>query len=349
LTAPANDSAQKIAVTGAHDLVAGALLRLLAEREFPVESILALSDVVDGELEAPYWNDAPLGLELALEADLSGIDLLFLCPPCADAEALLERAVDAGARVIDMIGLERMEDESLLITPDLEPLPGANAVALPDGWRRVLRCPDPLALILATALLPLVRRAGLGSLRVQCLLPASILGEPGVRELAGQAENLFNQRDLPEALYGRQIAFNLLAGEAGPGTPMAPVQRDLTALLGDFDAPSDLRAIWVPVFFGAAATVWLETSEILAVEVVRDLLRTAPGLVLSDPSADDGPFPTPVEHALDSDAVHVALLGVDGASRRGHVLWVVADDVRRGRALNAVRIAECLLTLPLAH
>ena len=157
--------------------------------------------------------------------------------------------------------------------------------------------------------------------------------------------DLFNQRDMPQALYGRQIAFNLLSGDAGPATAglLAATARDLGALLGDHAAPTDLQVTWVPVFFGSAATLWVETSEKLDQTRLRELLRVAPGLILTDPAGADGTTPTPVEHALDSDAVHVALLGEDGASPRGQVLWLVADDVRRGRALNAVRVAECLM------
>ncbi|MDE3011283.1 MAG: hypothetical protein KGI67_10385 [Pseudomonadota bacterium] len=350
MTAPDRGARKRVAVTGAHDLVAASLLRVLEERDFPVEDLRALTDAaVDGdEVDAPQWRGEAVLLESAADADLSGLDLLFLCPPCRDAESLLERAVDAGAQVIDLIGVDRGLDELLLATPDLDLPDGARARSEPDPEARVHRNPDPLALIVAMAILPLARAGGLSSLRAQLLLPASTLGEPGVRELAGQAENLFNQRELPQAVYGRQIAFNLLSGSAAPAEPLPAAGRDLAALLGDFDAPSDLRATWVSVFFGCAATLWVETSELLPTEQVRELLRTAPGLFLSDAAGDDGVCPNPVEHALDSDAVHVTLLGVDHASRRGHVLWVVADDIRRGRALNAVRIAECLLSAEVA-
>ena len=343
MTAAHDAGRLRVAVTGAHDLVAAALLRLLEERLFPVEDLRGLSDAAVDEVEPPQWRGEALVLEAAADADLSGVDLLFLCPPCHDPESMIERAVDCGARVIDLIGVARGAEEGLLSTPDLALPEGARASAEPDPELRVQRCPDPLALIVATAILPLVRAGGLSALRAQVFLPASTLGEPGVRELAGQAENLFNQRELPQALYGRQIAFNLLCGSAAPADPLGATARDLAAILGDFDAPSDLRAAWVPVFFGCAATLWIETSEMLAGEAVRELLRAAPGLVLNDPAGDDGACPTPVEHALDSDAVHVAVLGGDAASPRGHVLWVVADDIRRGRALNAVRIAETLL------
>ncbi len=348
MTASSEGDRLRLAITGAHDLVAAAVLRLLEERLFPVEELRALSDVPVDEAEAPQWRGEALLLEPAADADLSGLDLLFLCPPCSDPEGMIERAVDCGARVIDLIGVARGFDEVTLTAPDLELPEGARARAEPDAELRVQRSPDPLALILATAILPLVRVAGLSSLRAQLFLPASTLGEPGVRELAGQAENLFNQRDLPQALYGRQIAFNLLCGTAGPADELAASVRDLAALLGDFDAPTDLRAVWAPVFFGCAATLWLETSEMLDSEAVRELLRTAAGLVLNDPAGDDGACPTPVEHALDSDAVHVAWLGKDAANPRGHVLWVVADDIRRGRALNAVRIAERLIAATVA-
>ena len=347
MTARATDGAQRIAITAAHDLVAGALLRLLAERSFPVASVLALSDAAGQDVQAPDWEGSPLELESTETADLSGIDLLFLCGPCEEAAAVLERAVDSGARVIDLIGIDRLDGETVLSAPDLAPGDSDDSAL---AYARVLRSPDPLALVLAMAVLPLIREGGLSSLRVQWLLPASILGEPGVRELAGQAENLFNQRELPQALYGHQIAFNLLAGSAGPASdPLPAAARDLALLLGEHDAPGDQRAVWVPVFFGCAATIWVETSELIAPERVLELLRSAPGVLLSDPSADDGPFPTPVEHALDSDAVHLAVLGRDGASGRGHVLWMVADDVRRGRALNAVRIAEELLAVAVRH
>ena len=345
MTPPVEDRRPRIAVSAANDLVAGSVLRLLEERGASIADVRGLTDANIDEADPPQWVGEAVVLEDAASADLTGVDLLFLCPPCADAEALLERAVDCGAQVIDLIGVDRGLDEVLLVTPDLTLPAGARAVSSPDGEARVHRSPDPLALILATVLLPLAEVAGLVSIRVQLLLPASTLGEPGVRELAGQAENLFNQRDMPQALYGRQIAFNLLSGDAGPATAglLAAAARDLGALLGDHAAPTDLQVTWVPVFFGSAATLWVETSEKLDQTRLRELLRVAPGLILTDPAGADGTTPTPVEHALDSDAVHVALLGEDGASPRGQVLWLVADDVRRGRALNAVRVAECLM------
>jgi aspartate-semialdehyde dehydrogenase len=343
VSAPAARAPLSIALSGAHDLVAGAVLKLLGERDFPVAAVLALSDAVGAEVEAPTWGEHTLELESSASAELGGIDLLFLCPPCDDPLALLERAVEAGARVIDLIGVDREQVDQVLLAPDLAMIDGSGVDRLPDGRSRVYRSPDPLALILATVILPLIAEAGMASLRVQWLLPASTLGESGVRELAGQAENLFNQRELPAAVFGRQLAFNLLAGTSVPFDPLRATARDLATLLGDLDAPSDLRGIWVPVFFGAAATVWLETAEYLDPARASELLRSAPGLLLSDPVEQGGKHcPSPVEDALDSDAVHVALLGGDGAGNRGHVLWVVADDVRRGRALNALRIAEML-------
>ncbi len=334
----------RIAVSAAHDLVAGTLLKLLYERDVAIAEVLALSDEADPDLErsAPLWGDDPIELQDTAAANLTGIDLLFLCPPCADPLALLERAVESGARVIDLIGVHRPGFEAALVAPDLPELPGSQAALRADPESRVYRCPDPLALILATVLAPLAQEAGLESLRVQWLLPASTLGEPGIRELAGQAENLFNQKDLPVALYGRQMAFNLLAGAPAPSDPLPSCARDLELMLGDLDASADLRAVWVPVFFGVCATLWVETQKPLAPERLLEVLKQAPGLMLAEPGTVDTPFPSPVEHALDSDAIHLGVLGRDLAALNGHVLWLVADDVRRGRALAAVRIAETL-------
>ncbi len=335
----------RIAVSAGHDLIAAAVLKLLYERDVAVADVIALSDEADPDLErsGPLWGDSTIELVDTATADLAGVDLLFLCPPCAHPLALLERAVESGARVIDLIGVARDGGEAAIVAPDLPAFPGSVVDLKPDPEARVYRCPDPLALILATVLAPLAVECGLSSLRVQWLLPASSLGEPGIRELAGQAENLFNQRDLPTALYGRQIAFNLLAGAPAPADSLQSSAHDLEQLLGDHDIPVDQRAVWVPVFFGVSATLWIETRQAVTQERLTALLREAPGLLLAEPGTPETPFPSPVEHALESDAVHLGLLGPDLAAVHGQVLWLVADDVRRGRALAAVRIAERLV------
>lgn len=332
----------RVAVSGADDLIGGAVLKLLFERDFAVAEAIALCDAPDGDTVAPLWGDEPLELVETHSADLSGVDLLFLCPPCAEPLAVLERAIESGVRVIDLIGVERDGLERVLMAPDLPVIGADYGQRSPDPQARVHACPDPLALILATVLVPIAAEVGLTALRAQFLLPASTLGEPGVRELAGQVENLFNQRDLPTGLYGRQLAFNLLAGPPAPTDHLARAAQDFADLLGEPAIPADFRAVWVPVFFGLSATVWLETGSAIDGERLRLLLRAAPGIILRDDGELDTPFPSPVEHALDSDAVHVSLLGADAAGTHGHVIWLVADDIRRGRALNGVRIAESL-------
>jgi aspartate-semialdehyde dehydrogenase len=326
----------KIAVVGATGLVGESLLKVLAERRFPVAAIHALAS--DRSLgRTVVFGDDELRVGDVAKFDFATVDFALFAASDEAAQEHVPRALAAGCTVVDTSAAFRADPDVPLVVP------AVNGEALGRlGERRLVACPGGAAVALVTVLSPLHAAVGVERVNVVSLQAVSGAGRQAVEDLASQCAQLLNGRSPgPSPHFGAQIAFNVIPQIGTPDADGATAEEDALAfetqkILGDPAIKVNATALRVPVFFGDGLAVHLETREPLTVGRARELLAQAPGLVLAD-------APTPQDAVAEPGAVAVGRLRADRTHPRGLDLWVAADNVRRGSAANTVDVVEVLV------
>jgi aspartate-semialdehyde dehydrogenase len=251
----------------------------------------------------------------------------------------IERATEVGTVVIDTSQLLAEDADVPLIVPEV------NAGDL-GGYvdRLVIVSPDAPAVALAVTLKPLHEAAGIARVACSTFEPVAHAGRAGIDELQRQTVELVNGRSVENEVFAHRIAFNvlpqvgeMLAGGAARGERQ--VAAALRRLLADPSLPVSITRACVPVFYGGALSVNVETSAKLTAAQAREILRTAPGILLQD-EAGSLQYPTPAD-AVAQDTTLVGRIRED-ESLNVLDLWIAIDNIRKG-AVNAVQIAELLI------
>lgn len=327
-----------IAIAGATGAVGEVLLELLAERDFPVASLTPLASASSAG-DTVRFGRRELTVRELDGFDFAGIDFAFFS---AGAKVSLEharRAVAAGAVVIDNSSAFRRDPAVPLVIPEVNP----QALADHQG---LIANPNCSTMQMLVALAPLHARFHVRRIEVATYQSVSGAGRHAMEELGRQTASLLNFQGIEPAHLPVQIAFNLIphidAFEANgfTGEEMKLVS-ETRRILGDDSIEVNPTAVRVPVFLGHSMAVHLQTREPVTAEDARKVLQSAPGVVVVDEAAAGG-YPTPVTHAAGQDAVFVGRIRQQLDRGHGLNLWVVADNLRKGAALNAVQIAEHL-------
>ncbi|GBD26898.1 Aspartate-semialdehyde dehydrogenase 2 [bacterium HR30] len=338
-------AAYDVAVIGATGIVGREIVAVLAERGFPLGRmrLFATRASLGQEIEG---GDTAVE-ELAADTELSGTDIVFLACPPAVARPWRQRAVAAGAFVIDASACRGESEAVLMVVPEV------NARVLATAREsRCVASPHPTAVALAVVLHPLRQLAGLARVAATVLEPVSLAGRTGVELLEREVRSLLSGAEPePSDAFPQRVAFNVCpvgSWATGFGRASSDGEEAVQHLRQVLEAPTlpvELSRVQVPVFFGLAMTVSVGWSTKVDFATVLQQLRTAPGLLLvesSDAAAEAAfPLPTPAT-VVGSDATHVACVGVDPDVPGVH-LWVALDNTRKGSATNAVQIAELLV------
>jgi aspartate-semialdehyde dehydrogenase len=338
---PEKKERYKVAVAGATGAVGTTMLEILAERGFPASEVVALASPRSAGNRVSYGKQSLKVLSLD-DYDFAGTDIALFSAGGSVSAVHAPRAAAAGAVVIDNTSQFRYEDDIPLVVAQVNP----HAIA---GWRRrgIIANPNCSTMQLMVALAPIHRAAGIERLTVATYQSVSGAGASGVEELGRQTAQLLNFQTIEPKKFPVQIAFNLIPQidsflENGYTKEEMKVVWETRKILEDERIAVSATAVRVPVFYGHSEAVQLETREKIDLATVRALLAKAPGVELVDEHVAGG-YPTPVTHAAGKDPVYVGRLREDLSHPRGLVLWVVADNIRIGAALNAVQIAECLV------
>lgn len=330
-----------IAVVGAVSLVGEAILDVLAKRKFPFGKVYALEYQTDGEQDVDFGNKS-LDVEELAGFDFASVQIALFAASEAIAAEYVPQAVAAGCAVIDDSTCFRYDDDVPLVVPEVNP----QAIAQ-YTQRGIIANPGSGVTQMLIALKPLHDVATITRINVATYQSVSGSGRAGVEELAQQAAQLLNARPVEAKVYPKQIAFNLLPhidvflenGYTKEEMKMVWETRKVMGLPGIQVNPTAVR---VPVFFGHSEAVHIETESQLTAVEARRILGSTPGIVVMDEHVPGG-YPTPVTDAVRNDAVYVGRIREDISCPAGLNLWVVADNVRRGAALNSVQIAEVLI------
>ncbi|MDT8850855.1 aspartate-semialdehyde dehydrogenase [Pantoea dispersa] len=325
-----------IALLGATGAVGNAVLELLAERQFPVGELYLLASE-NSAGESVRFDGRSLRVQDAAEFDWSQAQLAFFTAGREASARYAEEAASQGCLVIDSSDLFALEPDVPLVVPDVNP-----QVLADYRNRNIITVADALVSQLLSAIKPLVDTAGLGRLQVTNLVSASSHGKAAVDGLAGESARLLNGVPADEHYFGRQLAFNLLPQQADSAGSVASERRlveQVRKVLQDEGLPIAVSSVQAPVFYGNAQIVYIENLRPLSAEEARDELARADDISLSD----DGDYPTPVSDASGSEALSIGSVRNDYGIPELLQFWSVADNIRFGGALMAVKTAEKLV------
>jgi len=340
-TQGANVSKQyKVAVVGATGAVGETMLAILAERKFPASAVVAIASERSAGMRVAFGDDELVVRDLAT-FDPAEIDIALFSAGGSVSKEYAPKFAAAGAVVIDNSSAFRYDDDVPLVVSEVNPEQVRNR---PRG---IVANPNCSTMQLMPVLAPIHRQYGIERVNVATYQSVSGGGRGAMEELGRQTAALLNFQDPEPSKFPVQIAFNLIP-QIDEFQPNGYTREEMKLvwetqkILGDASIQVNPTAVRVPVFYGHSEAVNIETRRKITPEQARELLRAAPGVEVVDERRAGG-YPTPVTHASGKDPVYVGRIREDFSHPRGLNLWVVADNIRKGAALNAVQIAELLV------
>lgn len=330
-----------VAIAGATGAVGEVLIELLETRDFPIDtlSLLASSRSAGTSLNFAGKRITVLAID---DFDFSQAHIgLFSAGGSVSAE-YAPKAAAAGCIVVDNTSHFRRDDDIPLVVSEVNP----EAIA---GYteRNIIANPNCSTMQMLVALKPIQDAVGIERINVATYQAVSGTGKSAIEELASQTARLLNAQTIESKVYPKQIAFNVLPHidtfqDNGYTREEMKMVWETQKILGDETIRVNPTCVRVPVFHGHAEAVHIETTAPISAEAATQLLAQAPGVVVMDERADGG-YPTPVDDASGTDPVFVGRIREDISHPSGLNLWVVADNLRKGAALNSVQIAEELV------
>ena len=325
-----------IALLGATGAVGQAVLELLAERQFPVGDLYALASERSAGETLRFDGKSVLVTD-ASTFDWSQVQLAFFTAGREASARYADEAANSGCLVIDSSDLFALEPDVPLVVPDVNPQ------ALGDYRNRnIISVADSVTSQLLCAIKPLVDQAGLGRLQVTSLIAASAHGKAAVDSLAGESARLLNGLPAEKGFFDRQLAFNmlpLLADAEGSVLQERRLVDQVRKVLQDEGLPISVSTVQAPVFYGNAQIVHIENLRPMSAEEAREVFLQTEDIRLSD--EDD--YPTQVGDASGNDVLSLGCVRNDYGVPEMLQFWSVADNVRFGGALMAVKTAEKLI------
>ncbi|EDW2408971.1 aspartate-semialdehyde dehydrogenase [Salmonella enterica subsp. enterica serovar Orientalis] len=326
-----------IAILGATGAVGEALLETLAERQFPVGEIYALARHESAGEHLRFGGKSVI-VQDAADFDWTQAQLAFFVAGAEASAAWIDDATNAGCLVIDSSGLFALEPDVPLVVPEVNPY-----VLADYRNRNVIAVADSLTSQLLAALKPLIDQGGLSRIAVTSMLSASAQGKKAVDALAGQSAKLLNGIPIDEDdFFGRQLAFNmlpLLPDREGSVRQERRIVDEVRKILQDDGVMISASVVQSPVFYGHAQMVSFEALRPLAAEEAREAFSRGEDIVLSE----ETDYPTQVGDASGNPQLSIGCVHNDYGMPEQIQFWSVADNVRCGGALMAVKIAEKLV------
>src|ERR1700726_365261 len=329
----------KVALVGATGNVGREMLNILDERKFPADEVVALASRKSMGVEVSY-GDKTLKCKALDHYDFADVDICLMSAGSAVSKEWSPRIAAQGAVVIDNSSYWRYDADVPLVVPEVNP----EALA---GFRKrgIIANPNCSTAQLVVVLKPLHDRARIKRVVVATYQSVSGAGKDAMDELFSQTKAVYTAGAIVVKKFPRRIAFNLIPQidafmEDG-------FTREEWKMVAETKKILDPRikvvatCVRVPVFIGHSEAVNIEFEEPLSADEARDILRAAPGVLVID-KHEPGGYITPYDDAGE-DVTYVSRIRKDATVENGLVLWVVSDNLRKGAALNASQIAECLI------
>ncbi len=329
-----------VAVVGATGAVGETMLEILHQRNFPVGNVYALASERSAGTTVSFGNKSLIVEDLAT-FDFSKVQVGLFSPGASVSKVYAPKAAAAGCVVIDNTSEFRYVDDIPLVVPEVNP----EAIA---GYKQkgIIANPNCSTIQMMVALKPIYDAAGITRINVCTYQAVSGTGKPAMEELVHQTAALLNGRPIETKVYPKQIAFNVLPHidvfeDNGYTKEEMKMVWETRKIIGDENIAVNPTAVRVPVFYGHSEAIHIETKEKLTADEAKALYANAPGIVLLDEHQDGG-YPTAID-ASGTDPVYIGRIREDISHETGLNIWVVADNVRKGAALNSIQIAELLV------
>jgi aspartate-semialdehyde dehydrogenase len=329
-----------VAILGVTGAVGEALLEVLEERNFPVDTLYPLASSRSVGKTVRFKKQQLDVLDVAT-FDFSGVDIALFSAGGSVSKQYAPIAAAAGCVVIDNTSCFRYEDDIPLVVPEVNPERIAEYT-----HRGIIANPNCSTIQMVVALKPLHDAVGIARINVATYQAVSGTGKKAISELISQVGELLNGRPAKASVYPQQIAFNVVPHidefmENGYTREEMKMVWETRKILEDDSIMVNPTAVRVPVLYGHSEAIHLELKSPMTAVDARKLLKKAPGVKLIDDPVKLK-YPTPIINAAGSDDVFVGRIRQDISHPCGLNLWVVADNIRKGAATNAIQIAEIL-------
>ncbi len=331
-----------VAVVGATGAVGEAMISILEEREFPMGEFFPIASERSAGKTVLYKGKSHRIQDIS-EFDFSRVQLALFSAGGSVSKDYAPVAASAGCIVIDNTSHFRLEADIPLIIPEVNP------EALVDYHQRnIIANPNCSTIQMLVAIKPIYDAVGIERINVATYQAVSGTGKNAIKELASQTASLLNAQEIEAKVYPTQIAFNVLPHiddfhENGYTREEMKMIWETKKIFDDESIQINPTCVRVPVFFGHSEAIHIETRDKITVSEVQDLMIEASSIQLID-DRQPGGYPTPVGHSAGEDSVFVGRVREDLSHPCGINLWVVADNVRKGAALNSIQIAERLIS-----
>jgi aspartate-semialdehyde dehydrogenase len=329
----------KVAVVGATGNVGREMLNILDERTFPADEVVALASRRSMGVEVSFGNKI-LKVKALEQYDFSDVDICLMSAGSTVSKEWSPKIAAQGAVVIDNSSCWRYDADVPLVVPEV------NADAVADFRKRgIIANPNCSTAQLVVALKPLHDKARIKRVVVSTYQSVSGAGKEAMDELFNQTKAVFTVGEIETKKFPKRIAFNIIPQidvfmEDGYTREEWKMMAETKKIL-DPKIKLTATCVRVPVFIGHAEAVNVEFEEPITVAEAHDILRKAPGCLVVD-KHEPGGYVTPYECAGE-DATYISRVREDATVENGLTFWCVSDNLRKGAALNAIQIAECLI------
>ena len=324
-----------IAIVGATGAVGQTMLKILEERDFPVNRVLPLASARSNGISVSFRGEKLKVLE-ATPASFNGIDIALFSAGKTVSKELAPEAIKRGAIVIDNSNAFRMSPGVPLVVPEVNPDHLKN-------HRGIIANPNCSTIQMVVVLKPIHDAARIKRVVVSTYQAVSGTGLEAIDELKQQLSMILKGEEPKPEVYPHPIAFNVLPhidafDDTGYSQEEWKMVNETKKIMGDDSIAVTATTVRVPVLNGHSESINIETEEKLTPDMARELLSKAPGVkVVDEPKSKKYPLPGDVSGR---DEVFVGRIREDFSIKNGLNMWVVADNLRKGAALNAVQIAE---------
>ncbi len=328
---------QHVAIAGATGAVGHEFMKLIEKRNYPLKSLKLLASSRSAGKKLPFMGEELIVEELTPHS-FKGIDVAFFSAGGGNSKKFAPHAVDSGALVIDNSSAFRLDKDVPLVVPEVNP----EAARQHQG---IIANPNCSTIQMVVALQPLHQAAQINRVIVSTYQATSGAGASGMQELLNQVKAYHEGQPLIHEVFQSQIAFNVIPQvaefqENGYTAEEMKIALETQKIMSAPDMKISATCVRVPVLRSHSESITIETEKKLTVAEAREILSNAPGIVVKD-TREDGGYPVPW-HVTETFDTYVGRLREDISTPNGLAFWVVADQLYKGAALNALQISEWL-------
>lgn len=330
-----------IAIVGASGAVGQEFLRVLTEQDFPIDNLRLFGSARSAGQTRLFKGKEYVIEELSHESDFSGIDITFTSAGASVSREYADLITRKGSIMIDNSSAFRMDDDVPLVVPEVN---GEDALNRP---RNIIGNPNCTTIQMVVALNAIEKLSHIKRVHVATYQAASGAGASAMEELRRQHQQIVNDEKPTVDRFAHQLAFNVIP-HVDVFTDNGYTKEEMkmyneTRKIMHSDIKVSATCVRVPVLRAHSEAIWVETERPVSVEEAVEAFRTSPGLVLMEEKDGEKHYPMPL-HVADADPVFVGRIRKDLADDFGLSFWVVADQIKKGAALNAVQIAQYIVS-----